>query len=330
LANSLTSITCLLILTIKTAKMEWESCVVADCLEKIPTFLMENRDLFFELLSLENWRTLHVNEKEDLKSLLPSETEIDHDTLVKDLLSGKNFYFGNPLEKFFMDLHNGVFHPDIMAFSRLFRRAKYKDYLMRQKDHYSKLVKDILPSRQVLLDVASLIPADVPIKIRAPSPVNQPATKVYERASLEYYRALADVRQDVADDGETSSEDEAFPDQCPLRLKTKGFSSSDPCALSIFLPAQEIDSETKHLKIVETMAPEVDPVSSDSLDDKMCFNPSNMELHYKRMLKRHKRLKTLDNNHRTDLDTNGISLNDIIFRTELSLKNPHESDHDTV
>ena len=72
---------------------------------------------------------------------------------------------GNPIKKFHRRLHDGSFHPDISTFSTLCRRAKYKDYLLRQKDHFSQLVVDILPSRQIVLDVASLLPEGIPLKV---------------------------------------------------------------------------------------------------------------------------------------------------------------------
>ena len=147
------------------------------------------------------------------------------------------------MRKFFRRLHDGSFHPDVFAFSSLCRKAKYKDYLLRQKDHFSQLVVDLLPSRQIVLDVAALLPEGLPSRIRPPLSSSSsdrhrrgdagPSSRqrVLSRAGVEYYRALAEVRQDVADDGETSSDDEAFPEEAPLFLKARGCSSSDPAAL---------------------------------------------------------------------------------------------------
>ena len=105
---------------------------------------------------------------------------------------------GNPVRKFFRRLHDGSFHPDVNAFSSLCRKAKYKDYLLRQKDHFSQLVVDLLPKRQIVLDVASLLPEGLPLRIRPPLSSSSSAVarqRVLSRAGVEYYRALAEVRQ---------------------------------------------------------------------------------------------------------------------------------------
>ncbi len=109
------------------------------------------------------------------------------------------------MRKFFRRLHDGSFHPDVNAFSSLCRKAKYKDYLLRQKDHFSQLVVDLLPKRQIVLDVASLLPEGLPLRIRPPlssssSSLSSAAAaaarqRVLSRAGVEYYRALAEVRQ---------------------------------------------------------------------------------------------------------------------------------------
>ena len=232
------------------------------------------------------------------------------------------------------------------------------------------MVFDLLPSRQVVLDVASLLPEGVPLKIMPLSSnpslgnssnpdLDSPSERlVYSRAALEYYRALAEVRQDVADDGETSSEDEAFPVQAPLRLKAKGFSSSDPAAFDIRAAncgsASSVgrggggggnDNELEsgddprlsaalEIFVVDTLAPEVDPVSNDEFDDAANRNAASIvsplisssidDRRYKNMLKRHKKKRRkkpcgADPNYRPDLDTAGIDLNDVISRTEMSL-----------
>ena len=106
------------------------------------------------------------------------------------------------MRKFFRRLHDGSFHPDVNAFSSLCRKAKYKDYLLRQKDHFSQLVVDLLPKRQIVLDVASLLPEGLPLRIRPPLASSLSAAaaaaarqSVLSRAGVEYYRALAEVRQ---------------------------------------------------------------------------------------------------------------------------------------
>ena len=203
------------------------------------------------------------------------------------------------------------------------------------------------------------------------------------RAGLEYYRALAEVRQDVADDGETSSEDEPFADEAPLFLKSKGFSSSDPAALdrrgrerrggggreesvaglSIHLSHEDGDEDeippndadsSRLVRVMDTLAPEADPVSNDEYDDAAgsgsgaqnaasqsatsssstlttpsLLNPAITEDRYKRMLKRHKKRRknsfsassasSLHGGFQPDLCVDGLELNDVIRRTGSSL-----------
>jgi len=338
------------------APYECETCVIHDQAVQIPRFLVENERLFLSLMSMETWNRLSNVAQKELLKLLPGESEIGKQEIVQQLLTKKNFHFGNPIKKFHRRLHDGSFHPDISTFSNLCRRAKYKDYLFRQKDHFSQLVVDILPSRQIVLDVASLLPEGIPLKIKPLSAksrdLDSPSKRqVYSRASLEYYRALAEVRQDVADDGETSSEDEAFPDEAPLRLKAKGFSSSDPTALDIRtsdggsrhsvknVSGEEDDRRevpTRQIHVMNTLAPEVDPVSTDEFEDASLRSvaptvspltaPCINERRYKNMLKNHrnkrrKKQDTASKYYRPDLDTEGIDLTDVIRRTEISIAN---------
>ena len=225
-----------------------------------------------------------------------------------------------------------------------------------------------MPSRQILLDVASLLPQDVPLKIEPLSSKNSfsfgnpnrdldsPSKhRVLSRASLEYYRALAEVRQDVADDGETSSEDEAFPEEAPLRLKAKGFSSSDPAVFDS-RPAHSIpmgnmrgeeeeedgfEKPSRRFCVMDTLAPEVDPVSNDELEDatmqragptispltSSCIDESR----YKIMLKSHgrkrrKKAPSAAKYYSPDLETDGIDLTDVIGRTEISIATAYDED----
>ena len=307
-----------------------------------------------------------------------------------------NFSPGNPVRQFFRHLQDGSFHPEVAAFSSLCRQAKYKDYLLRQKDHFSQLVYDILPSRQVVLDVASLLPEGVPLKIKPPDDFSTSGAssfrraanrrRVLSRASLEYYRALAEVRQDVADDGETSSEDEAFPEEAPLLLKARGFSSSDPAALedrsyvakkfrgrtrendvsslgaggvgdvegeegsgnaigNAIGYAIGVDSVNETLfRVMDTLAPEVDPISNDEHEDSSSFHPavSNSsslspqapvvtEESYRKMLKRRKKWRekaSFRGDLRLDVNTEGMEMDDVIRRTEISMTADDEEAED--
>ena len=274
------------------------------------------------------------------------------------------------------------------AFSSLCRQAKYKDYLLRQKDHFSQLVYDILPSRQVVLDVASLLPEGVPLKIIPPDDFSTSGAssfrraanrrRVLSRAGLEYYRALAEVRQDVADDGETSSEDEAFPEEAPLLLKARGFSSSDPAALEDrSCVAKKIRGRTREndapslgaggigdvegeegsghassvdsvngtlFRVMDTLAPEVDPISNDEHEDSSSFHPavSNSsslspqtpvvtEESYRKMLKRRKKRRekaSFRGDLRLDVNTEGMEMDDVIRRTEISMTADDEEGED--
>jgi len=343
---------------------ECETCLIQDQSVQIPRFLIEDERLFMSLMSMETWNNLSSESRQRLLDLLPQEGDIPKEDIIKQLLGKKNFRFGNPIKNFYRRLNDGSFHPDVSALSSLCDGAKYKDYLLRQKDYFSQLVFDILPSRQIALDVGSLLPEGVPLKLkplssRTSADIDRDSPskhRVLSRSGLEYYRALAEVRQDVADDGETSSEDEAFPSEAPLRLKASGFSSSDPAALEIRTTGgrsrpsmgktrgygEEEEEEAKsrqdnllrHFFVVDTLAPEMDPVSNDEYEDAAsqragpAISPlasANIsESQYKTMLRRHKRKrrrKPSDGSkcYRPDLDTDGIDLTDVIRRTEISI-----------
>jgi hypothetical protein len=86
----------------------------------------ETIQLPIELLSLEtlqmvlsetSWELLDTQEKESLKGLLPASSD-DKETLIKEILTRKNFHFGNPTSDFYRLLVQGKLCPQLIPLFR--------------------------------------------------------------------------------------------------------------------------------------------------------------------------------------------------------------------
>ncbi|KAK1272027.1 hypothetical protein QJS04_geneDACA020995 [Acorus gramineus] len=95
-------------------------------------FDLENID---GVLLYEVWETyLSVSEKKVLSQFLPKGT--DGDEVVKSLLMGKNFHFGNPFLKWGSSFCSGDLHPDaVLQRERNFKANKRASYLELQQYH---------------------------------------------------------------------------------------------------------------------------------------------------------------------------------------------------
>ena len=60
----------------------------------IPRFLIENERLFLSLMSMETWNSLSSESRKELLKLLPEESDISKEEIVRRLLTRKNFRFG--------------------------------------------------------------------------------------------------------------------------------------------------------------------------------------------------------------------------------------------
>ncbi|KAH0623264.1 hypothetical protein JD844_031371 [Phrynosoma platyrhinos] len=135
-----------------------EDCMLGSIRISLPEDLLEDPEIFFEVVSLSTWQdVLMDSQREHLKKFLPHfpENNTEHqNNLILSLFNGENFRFGNPLhiaQKLFRDGH---FNPEVVKYRQLCFKSQYKRYLSSQQQYFYRLLKQILASRNHLLELA--------------------------------------------------------------------------------------------------------------------------------------------------------------------------------
>ncbi|KAL0331804.1 UNVERIFIED_CONTAM: hypothetical protein Scaly_2081900 [Sesamum calycinum] len=110
----------------------------------VPEEIFELENLS-KVLSYEVWQNhLSGSERSFLSQFLPKEPEAD--TIVRDLLAGDNFHFGNPFVKWGASLCFGELHPDYVLHEEQSLRASKKAYYLDLQKYHNELklaTKDI-------------------------------------------------------------------------------------------------------------------------------------------------------------------------------------------
>ncbi|POI32446.1 hypothetical protein CIB84_003802 [Bambusicola thoracicus] len=130
-----------------------EDCLLGTTRVSLPEDLLEDPEIFFEVVSLSTWQEVLTDaQQEHLKTFLPHfpENNREHQNkIISALFSGENFRFGNPLhiaQKLFRDGH---FNPEVVKYRQLCLKSQYKRYLSSQQQYFYRLLKQILASRNV-------------------------------------------------------------------------------------------------------------------------------------------------------------------------------------
>ena len=72
------------------------------------------------------------------------------------LFAGENFKFGSPVRKLQKDLRAGYLYLEVFKHKRALRQAKYREYKHQQELRCHRMLKEVLISRQVGEEKASL------------------------------------------------------------------------------------------------------------------------------------------------------------------------------
>ncbi|KAH7439790.1 hypothetical protein KP509_04G076600 [Ceratopteris richardii] len=124
-------------------RLQWkkhERTKVADVFE-VPPELFELKDLR-EILSLEAWKEcLSLSERRILRQFLPE--GIDNEGLVRTILRGDNFYFGNPLEKWASQLLRGDLHPDVVEQKESELKQAYDEHYVDVHNYHHKMLETL-------------------------------------------------------------------------------------------------------------------------------------------------------------------------------------------
>ncbi|PIN24228.1 hypothetical protein CDL12_03049 [Handroanthus impetiginosus] len=107
----------------------------------VPREIFELENLS-EVVSYEVWQS-HLSDKERsfLSQFLPK--ELEPDAMVRDLLSGNNFHFGNPFIKWGASLCCGELHPDNVLHKEQFLKAGKKAYYSDLQKYHHDMVETL-------------------------------------------------------------------------------------------------------------------------------------------------------------------------------------------
>lgn len=132
---------------------------------RLPKELCENHEIFNELFSMSTWNQLTVQEKSRLSSFLPSNFPENHDqerqNTIEQLFNNEISRFGEtPVNKFFNNLQDGNYRPDIAHYRKQILRAEKRDQMLAECERISVLAEQLILSRDKMLKSAYKRPVD--------------------------------------------------------------------------------------------------------------------------------------------------------------------------
>ncbi|XP_056399316.1 LOW QUALITY PROTEIN: nuclear factor related to kappa-B-binding protein [Hyla sarda] len=271
-----------------------EPCLLGGTRVSLPEDLLEDPELFFDVVSMDTWKNvLSDSQREHLSQFLPSFPENNseqQEQVVRSLFRGENFRFGNPLhtaQKLFRDGH---LNPEVVKYRQLCLKSQYKRYLTSQQQYFHNLLKQILASRQELLDVARKKGPDLVLKRKLASLRNSPEERE-RRAQRRYLKILREVKEECGDATLSSEEED----------------------LSSWLPGSptQLPGAAVPLRSVQTLSTQ---------DMKTADKVELTERDLKLLLRKHREKRKHQPDH-PDLMTDDVTMNDIMTRVNAGRKN---------
>ncbi|NWW71930.1 NFRKB protein, partial [Climacteris rufus] len=270
-----------------------EDCMLGTTRVSLPEDLLEDPEIFFEVVSLSTWQDVLTDaQQEHLKKFLPHfpENNREHQNkLISALFGGENFRFGNPLhiaQKLFRDGH---FNPEVVKYRQLCYKSQYKRYLSAQQQYFYRLLKQILASRNHLLGLARKGGPDMTLR-RKHFPPTYDSEERDRRTHRRYLKILREVKEECGDTTLSSDEEDliSWPPSSPARC------SSPPVPLRVIPTLSTLDMKTA---------------------DKIELGESDLKM----MLKKHHEKRKRQPDH-PDLVTTDVTLEDIMTRVNAGRK----------
>lgn len=289
----------------------------------LPLELIEQEEIFFRVVSMGTWRNiLSPASRKHLEKFLPVlPTDYPHaqEENISALLSGGNFRFGNPVQQFQKKLQDGFFYPDVVKYKKMCRKAKYKEYKIQQQRYHKKVLREILISRQEILDQIGRQSPGEPIKTSGQTPSTD-ALIMEHRVSTRLKRILSECRQQCQV-GNVSSDDEegcvvagSFGTAMGLFMTPfnmlPGMLSGFHPMLGAALPFAAGYHGFPYPSPAVHRMPSPNVVTEDD---------------FQKMIQMHRK-RRLSNEDHPELDTRFTSLQDIIYRTSPSKKSSKSSE----
>ncbi|XP_071806877.1 uncharacterized protein [Asterias amurensis] len=311
-------------------KRRFEPCILNKAKVWLPIELIEQSKVFHEVVSMDTWtNVLSDEDRERLGKMMPdfpeSDAEEKQETLRR-LFAGENFKFGNPVRKLQKDLKAGYLCLDVFKHKRALRRAKYQEYNHQQELRCHRMLKEVLISRQELLEAAQFTAPDEPFKVKRPRPLT--AQKDLDEIVTKKYRKI--LRECRMECGELYTSDEDDNPSCGARDKTptkkrpsSWYEAPSDITLPVFTPRVHSTFDMKPIELpAELQADGSVEEKSDPIPPSAPDSPLHLtEAAYMDMIEKHQRRRDSCFNN-FELDTSHVSLDDIMIRTFSSQNSP--------
>ncbi|XP_048588629.1 nuclear factor related to kappa-B-binding protein isoform X3 [Nematostella vectensis] len=291
-----------------------EICNLAGSEMALPIDLVNQVEIFNQVLSINTWRDVLSNEDrkylEKFLPKLPTDNPNAQEVNLRALFGGENFKFGNPLQQFHSHLKDGFFYPDVVKYKKLCQKAKYKEYRLQQQQFYRNLLQEVMLSRQEILDQVSRQGPSDPIRTRG-KVVSDEGSYVEHKVKQKMDKILNECRKEN-EDVIMSSEDEDSQMTNGKGFPVPGYRV--PCVLSP--PGfHSVVAPIPGMPYGYPSLPHTSPLSCLQIASPSMVTESD----FQKMLQRHKKKRMLGENI-PELDTRFMSLQDIVQRTNPTKK----------
>jgi hypothetical protein len=145
---------------------DFETAVLLDQKIRLPKDLCDSHEIFNELFSMSTWNQLTDDERNRLSNLLPSKfpeenREEEKEKTIEQLFNNEISRFGEtPLDKFFNNLQDGNYRPDIAHYRKQILKAEHREQRLMECERISALAEQLIFSRDKLLRSAYKRPVE--------------------------------------------------------------------------------------------------------------------------------------------------------------------------
>lgn len=198
---------------------------------ELPKGLCESKAIFDEFFSLDTWKCLPDDLKDQLRAFLPQftgiaasekEEQTENEITTLKLFTNQIRRFGSsPLVDFQRNLEEGNYRPDISRLRANIRKSQRREQRFQSCERVSRLAKSLVVSREKLLRAAydgTNCSASCD-RIGGATP-KLASTAAADRAKKRYYEEIAGIMDEVGLD-EQFTDDDNYPDGPPKGVRRK-------------------------------------------------------------------------------------------------------------
>ncbi|XP_065569603.1 nuclear factor related to kappa-B-binding protein-like [Artemia franciscana] len=189
--------------------------VTSDLQFSLPLGLSSDPEGLINIITNEAWKSLSVAARNELKNKYlpkyPESNDKQQEETLNMLFNSASFQFGNPLEEFVSMLWEGWFKPCTPPLLELQKKTQKVLKRKQMLEYHQQLLKDIVISRQSLIDVALQLGPSQPIRMKTrflQSSTMRNAYQHEERTKRRYLHELQMIKNETGDDRRGLSSDD--------------------------------------------------------------------------------------------------------------------------